>query len=100
MRLGAIAGGLIGLHAGGAEGMVEGAELGALAVAERDAGLSIDRMQELADFDLRRQRHGDPRHRAPLGGEPPRPDRGCRRPDVMQAMIAPDALAIWLTNCA
>ena len=40
MRLGAIAGGLIGLHAGGVEGMVEGAELGALAVAERDAGLS------------------------------------------------------------
>ena len=41
MRLGAIAGGLIGLHAGGVEGMVEGAELGALAVAERDAGLSV-----------------------------------------------------------
>ena len=49
MRLGSIAGGLLGLHAGGVEGMVEGAELGALAVAERDAGLSVDRMQELAD---------------------------------------------------
>ena len=81
MRLGAIAGGLIGLRAGGIEGMVEGAELGALEVAERDAGLSVDRMQELADSHPRGQRRGDPGHRAPLGGKPPRRDRRRRRPD-------------------
>src|SRR4051794_39619016 len=49
VRLGAIAGGLIGLRAGGLEGGIEGAELGALAVAERDAGLSADRLRELGE---------------------------------------------------
>ena len=48
-RLGSIAGGLIGLHEGGLEGMLVGEELGALAVAERDAGLGVDRMNELAE---------------------------------------------------
>jgi len=37
MRLGSIAGGLIGLHAGGVEGMVEGEVLGALAVRSATA---------------------------------------------------------------
>ena len=41
-RLGAVAGGLIGLGAGGLEGAVEGAELGALSVAERDYGVVWD----------------------------------------------------------
>ena len=49
-RLGAIAGSLIGLEAGGGiEGAIEGAELGAMAVAERDAGLGVDRLKELAE---------------------------------------------------
>ncbi len=49
-RLGAIAGSLIGLEAGGGiEGALEGAELGAMAVAERDAGLGVDRLKELAE---------------------------------------------------
>ncbi len=95
MRLGAIAGGLIGLHAGGgAEGMVEGAELGALAVAERDAGLSVDRMQELADSIpagsaaaiLVIEHHWAASLRDAIV------DAGGRT--LMQAMISPDALAI------
>ncbi len=95
MRLGAIAGGLIGLHAGGgAEGMVEGAELGALAVAERDAGLSVDRMQELADSIpagsaaaiLVIEHHWAASLRDAIV------DAGGRT--LMQAMIAPDAFAI------
>ena len=50
LRLGEIAGALIGLRAGGtADAAQEGAELGALAVAERDAGLSVDRLGELGD---------------------------------------------------
>jgi uncharacterized membrane protein len=49
MRLGAIAGGLIGLREGGVAGGLEGAEAGALAVAERDAGLSVDRLTELGE---------------------------------------------------
>ena len=48
-RLGAVAGGLLGLGAAGFEGAVEGAELGALAVAERDYGLSSDELRDLAD---------------------------------------------------
>jgi uncharacterized membrane protein len=48
-RLGAVAGGLIGLQAGGVEGAAAGAELGAMAVAERDYGLSRDQLQNLAD---------------------------------------------------
>ena len=48
-RLGAIAGGLLGLGAGGLEGAYEGAQLGALSAAERDFGLSADRLHELAD---------------------------------------------------
>ncbi len=49
MRLGAIAGGLIGLGEGGIEGGLVGAELGFLAMAERDAGLSVDRLAELGE---------------------------------------------------
>ena len=94
MRLGAIAGGLIGLHAGGVEGMAEGAELGALAVAERDAGLSVDRMQELADSIpagsaaaiLVIEHHWAASLRDAIV------DAGGRT--LMQAMIAPDALVL------
>ncbi len=94
MRLGSIAGGLIGLHAGGVEGMVEGAELGGLAVAERDAGLSIDRMQDLAASIpagtaaaiLVIEHHWAANLRDAIV------DAGGRT--LMQAMIAPDALAI------
>ena len=94
MRLGSIAGGLLGLHAGGVEGMVEGAELGALAVAERDAGLSVDRMQELADSIpagsaaaiLVIEHHWAANLRDAIV------DAGGRT--LMQAMISPDALAI------
>ncbi len=80
MRLGSIAGGLIGLHAGGVEGMVEGEVLGALAVAERDAGLSVGPHAGARRVDPGRQRGCDPRHRAPLGGQPARRDRRRRRP--------------------
>jgi uncharacterized membrane protein len=48
-RLGAVAGGLIGLGAGGSEGVAGGAELGALKVAERDYGMSTEQLQNLAD---------------------------------------------------
>jgi uncharacterized membrane protein len=94
MRLGAIAGGLIGLHAGGVQGMVEGEVAGALAVAERDAGLSVDRMKELAESIppggaagiLVIEHHWAARLRDAVldaGGRP-----------LMQAMIQPDALAL------
>ena len=49
MRLGAVAGGLVGLGAGRSDWAAEGAELGALSVAERDFGLSADRLRELGD---------------------------------------------------
>ncbi len=49
MRLGAVAGELIGLGAGSTEAAIEGAALGAIAVAERDFGLSRERLRELAD---------------------------------------------------
>ena len=48
-RLGAVAGGLIGLRAGGLEGAAAGTELGAMAVAERDYGMSTEQLQDLAD---------------------------------------------------
>ena len=48
-RLGAIAGALIGLDAAGLEGAVVGAEMGAMAVAERDYGLNRDRLEDLTD---------------------------------------------------
>jgi len=94
MRLGSIAGGLIGLHAGGVEGMVEGEVLGALAVAERDAGLGADRMKELAESIpaggaaaiLVIEHHWAASLRdaiADAGGF-----------SLMQAMISPDALAL------
>jgi uncharacterized membrane protein len=94
MRLGAIAGGLIGLRAGGDVGGILGAEVGALAVAERDAGLSSDRLAELAES-------------IPAGGaaailviehhwaadlRDAVIDAGGRT--LMQAMITPDALAL------
>ena len=94
MRLGSIAGGLMGLHAGGVEGMVEGEVLGALAVAERDAGLGVDRMKELAESIpaggaaaiLVIEHHWAASLRdaiADAGGF-----------SLMQAMISPDALAL------
>ena len=94
MRLGSIAGGLIGLHAGGVEGMVEGEVLGALAVAERDHGLGVDRMKELAESIpaggaaaiLVIEHHWAASLRdaiADAGGF-----------SLMQAMISPDALAL------
>src|SRR5262245_61608588 len=49
MRLRSVARAVIGLREGGLEGGIAGAELGALAVAERDAGLSTDQLAELAD---------------------------------------------------
>jgi uncharacterized membrane protein len=94
MRLGAIAGGLIGLHAGGVEGMVEGEVLGALAVAERDAGLSVDRMQELAESIpaggaaaiVVVEHHWAANLRDAIVGAGGR--------TLMQAMLQPDALAL------
>jgi len=49
LRLGRVAGGLIGLELGGVEGAVAGAELGELKVAVRDYGMSSDQLAELAD---------------------------------------------------
>ncbi len=94
MRLGSIAGGLIGLHEGGLEGMLVGEELGALAVAERDAGLGVDRMQELAASIpaggaaaiLVIEHHWAADLRDAIA------DAGGR--SLMQAMISPDALAL------
>ena len=94
-RLGAIAGSLIGLEAGGGiEGALEGAELGAMAVAERDAGLGVDRLKELAEsippggaagiLVIEHHWAADLRDAiAAAGGR-----------SLMQAMIAPDALAL------
>jgi hypothetical protein len=94
MRLGSIAGGLIGLRAGGIEGMVEGEVAGALAVAERDAGLGVDRMKELAESIpaggaagiLVIEHHWAANLRDAIA------DAGGR--SLMQAMISPDALAL------
>jgi uncharacterized membrane protein len=90
MRLGSIAGGLIGLHEGG----LEGEELGALAVAERDSGLGVDRMKELAESIpaggaaaiLVIEHHWAADLRDAIA------DAGGR--SLMQAMISPDALAL------
>jgi uncharacterized membrane protein len=49
MRLGSIAGALIGLRAGGLEGAAVGAELGEMRVAARDYGMSSEQLQELGD---------------------------------------------------
>ncbi len=94
MRLGSIAGGLIGLRAAGLEGMLEGEALGALAVAVRDAGLSADRMQELAASIpagtaaaiLVVEHHWAANLRDAIA------DAGGHA--LMQAMIQPDALAL------
>ena len=94
MRLGSIAGGLIGLHAGGVEGMIEGEIMGAVAVAERDAGLSADRMKELAESIpaggaaaiLVIEHHWAANLRNAIA------DAGGFA--LMQAMISPDALAL------
>jgi uncharacterized membrane protein len=94
MRLGAIAGGLIGLNAGGEAGAVEGAARGAMAVAERDAGLSADRLAELAEaipaggagaiLVIEHHWAADLRDAiADAGGQ-----------TLVQAMISPDALAL------
>ena len=93
-RLGAIAGGLIGLRAGGLEAGVIGAELGAGMVAERDAGLSVDRLAELGDaipagtaaaiLVIEHHWAADLRDAViEAGGR-----------TLMQAMITPDALAL------
>ena len=94
MRLGSIAGALIGLRAGGLAGAEEGAALGGLAVAERDAGLSADRLADLADSIpngssaaiLVIEHHWATRLRDALA------DAGGRA--LMQAMITPDALLL------
>jgi len=94
MRLGAIAGGLIGLGGGGLEDGLEGAELGAFAVAERDAGLSVDRLAELGEsipagsaaaiLVIEHHWASDLRDAiAEAGGR-----------SLMQAVITPDALAM------
>ena len=49
VRLGEVAGGLLGLRAGGVAGGAAGARAGANRVAERDAGLSADQLAVLAD---------------------------------------------------
>ena len=49
LRLGAVAGGLIGLEVGGLEGMEEGAVRGELRVAARDYGMSSAQLADLAD---------------------------------------------------
>ncbi|GAB7014688.1 DUF1269 domain-containing protein [Methanogenium cariaci] len=49
IRFGAVVGGLIGLGAAGEKGMEAGIEAGALAVAERDFGLTYKEFIELAD---------------------------------------------------
>jgi uncharacterized membrane protein len=94
MRLGAVAGALIGLQEGGMRGAEEGAVLGALSVAERDAGLSADRLGDLADSIpngtsaaiLVIEHHWATRLRDALA------DAGGH--SLMQAMITPDALAM------
>jgi uncharacterized membrane protein len=94
MRLGAIAGALIGLHAGGEAGALEGAELGALAVAERDAGLSVDRMTELAESIPPGGAAGIVviEHHWAASLRDAIADAGGRT--LMQAMLSPDAIAI------
>jgi len=68
-RLGAVAGGLIGLDAAGLEGAVVGAEMGAMAVAERDYGLGPRRASEADREHPQRQRGRHPGDRAPLGSQ-------------------------------
>jgi uncharacterized membrane protein len=94
MRLGAIAGGLIGFGGDGIDGGLEGAELGALAVAERDAGLSVERLAELGEsipagtaaaiLVIEHHWASDLREAiAEAGGR-----------SLMQAVITPDAVAL------
>jgi len=93
-RLGSMAGALMGIGAAGAEGAIVGSRLGALAVAERDAGLSSDRLKELAESVpaggaaaiLVIEHHWAAKLREAIGLA------GGRA--LMQAMIAPDALAL------
>ena len=49
LRLGAVAGGLIGLEVAGVEGMEQGAARGELRVAARDYGMSSAQLADLAD---------------------------------------------------
>ncbi len=49
LRMGRVAGGLIGLEVDGLEGAVAGADLGELRVAVRDYGMSSDQLADLAD---------------------------------------------------
>lgn len=48
MEVGAIIGGLLGLGAAGAKGAEAGAEAGALAVAEKDYGITDEEVEEIA----------------------------------------------------
>ena len=93
-RFGSVIGGLIGLESGGVEGAFVGAEMGAEAVAERDYGLNIDQLIDLADSIpadsaaaiMIVEHHWATRLRWALG------DTGGTL--LMQAMITPDALAM------
>jgi uncharacterized membrane protein len=94
MRLGSIAGALIGLREGGLQGGLAGAELGAEVVAERDAGLRVDRLMELGEAIpaggaaaiLVIEHHWATDLRDAIGAAGGR--------NLMQAMITPDALAM------
>lgn len=49
IEFGAVIGGLIGMGKGGSKGVIEGAAAGALAVAEKDYGLTWSDVEEIAD---------------------------------------------------
>jgi uncharacterized membrane protein len=93
-RMGAIAGGLIGLREGGLRAGILGAEAGALAVAENDAGLNVDRLGELADAIPAGSAAAVlvVEHHWAAGLRDAIVDAGGRT--LIQAMITPDALAI------
>jgi uncharacterized membrane protein len=93
MRLGALAGGLLGLQTGGLDGAGDGADLGALAVAAHDYGLTTEELSDLgavippgsAAVLLVIEHHWAARLRAAIAGA-----GGVM---LLQAMLAPDALA-------
>lgn len=93
-NLGAIAGSLIGLQTDGIEGAMAGADLGALAVAERDAGMNADQLRDLADAIppdsagaiLIVEHHWAADLRNAI--------RGAGGRTLMQAMISPEALVM------
>jgi uncharacterized membrane protein len=93
-NLGAIAGSLIGLQSDGIEGAMLGADMGALAVAERDAGMNSEQLSDLADAIppdsagaiLVVEHHWATHLRDAI--------RGAGGRTLMQAMITPDALVM------